>query len=219
LQSADGIDFTLLYQRQIPWGTLTWLTEVTCIYDFRFPEGETAFGLGLGSGNLVGFTTNPGASNEGFYQWKGNTRIDWAWQGFDLAATVRYNDGFDELDPDLLPRSVDSTVRLDLQASYDFTALLPVEEQPVPGYSKGSKEVVRGKDGAPLETASAQTSNYGRSILDHVLRGTVLTVGCTNVFDDDPPFASGEGGNAVGYPGFTYDATGRFVYVRLTKKF
>ena len=26
-------------------------------------------------------------------------------------------------------------------------------------------------------------------------------------------------GNSTGYPGFIYDATGRFVYVRLTKKF
>ena len=212
LQSGDGIDFTLLYQRQIPWGTLTWLTEVTWLYDFRFPQGETAFGLGLGSGNLVGFTTNPGASNEGFYEWKGNTSIDWAWQGFDLVATVRYNDGFDELDPDLLPRSVDSTVRLDLQASYDFTALIPVEEKPLPGYSKESAK--NGKGGA-VESLAEVSDSFGTRLL----RGTVLTIGCTNVFDDDPPFASGEGGNAVGYPGFTYDATGRFVYVRLTKKF
>ena len=100
-QSADGVDFTLLYTRPLPWGTLTWLTEVTWLYDFRFPEGETAFGLGLGGGNLVGFTTNPGASNEGFYEWKGDTRLDWAWKGFDFVATVRYIDGFDELDPDL----------------------------------------------------------------------------------------------------------------------
>jgi len=129
-----------------------------------------------------------------------------------LVATVRYNDGFDELDPDLLPRSVDSTVRLDLQASYDFTALIPVEEKPVPGYSK--EPAKNGKGGA-VETLAEVSDSFGTRLL----RGTVLTIGCTNVFDDDPPFASGEGGNAVGYPGFTYDATGRFVYVRLTKKF
>lgn len=211
-QSAEGIDFTLLYQRQIPWGTLTWLTEVTYLYDFRFPEGETAFGLGLGDGNLVGKTTNPGLSNEGYYEWRGQTRIDWAWKGFDLVATVRYIDGFDELDPDLNPRSVDSTIRLDLQASYDFTALVPVEEKPVAGYSKDAK-------GNANTAASNQTTEYSSTVWARLLKGTVITVGCTNVFDDDPPFASGEGGNAVGYPGSTYDATGRFVYVRLTKKF
>jgi outer membrane receptor protein involved in Fe transport len=52
-----------------------------------------------------------------------------------------------------------------------------------------------------------------------MLNGTTFTIGCNNVFDQDPPFASGQGGNSVGYPGFTYDATGRFYYVRLTKKF
>ena len=57
------------------------------------------------------------------------------------------------------------------------------------------------------------------SFWDTLLNGTTFTVGCNNVFDEDPPFSSGQGGNAVGYPGFTYDATGRFYYVRLTKKF
>jgi outer membrane receptor protein involved in Fe transport len=52
-----------------------------------------------------------------------------------------------------------------------------------------------------------------------MLKGTVFTIGCNNIFDKDPPFASGFGGNSVGYPGFTYDSTGRFYYVRLTKKF
>ena len=57
------------------------------------------------------------------------------------------------------------------------------------------------------------------SLWDHFLEGTIFTIGCNNVFDKDPPFSSGQGGNAVGYPGFTYDSTGRFVYARLTKKF
>src|SRR5204863_9187292 len=105
------------------------------------------------------------------------------------------------------------------QHSYDCPALLPLAEQPVPGYSKGEKEVVRGQDGATLEKAAAQTSNYQRTVLHHLLRGTIITIGCNNIFGQDPPKAWGEGGNAVGYPGFTYDATGRFVYVRLTKKF
>jgi iron complex outermembrane receptor protein len=56
-------------------------------------------------------------------------------------------------------------------------------------------------------------------VLSRLLKGTTLTIGCNNLFDTDPPFASGQGGNASGYPGFTYDATGRFVYARLTKKF
>ena len=89
----------------------------------------------------------------------------------------------------------------------------------MPGYAKSPKDFVHGKDGAPLEKAVAQTSNYGRTVWDHLLRGTIITIGCNNIFGQDPPQAFGEGGNGVGYPGFTYDATGRFVYGRLTKKF
>jgi hypothetical protein len=37
--------------------------------------------------------------------------------------------------------------------------------------------------------------------------------------DRNPPFSSGFGSNAEGYPGFLYDSTGRFLYVQLSKKF
>ncbi len=79
--------------------------------------------------------------------------------------------------------------------------------------------MTKGKDGAPTESAVAQTSNYSIPSWHQLLQNLTLTIGCNNVFGQDPPRASGEGGNGVGYPGFTYDATGRFVYVRLTKKF
>ena len=217
-QEARGFDFGLQYQRPTPWGTFTSLTQVTYLDEFIF-QGFIFREFGPDNGNLAGRTTDPGTSNEGWYKWKGNSQLDWTWKGFDLVGILRYNDGFHEFTPNLHQHWVHQTFFIDVQASYDFTALLPVEERPVPGYSKGEKEVVRGKDGNPLETASAQTSNYARSALDHLLRGTIITIGCNDVFGQDPPKAYGEGGNAVGYPGFTYDATGRFVYARLTKKF
>ncbi len=46
-----------------------------------------------------------------------------------------------------------------------------------------------------------------------------LTVGANNLFDKDPPFASGNGSNSVGYPGYLYSNTGRFWYTSLAKKF
>jgi iron complex outermembrane receptor protein len=46
-----------------------------------------------------------------------------------------------------------------------------------------------------------------------------ITVGVRNVLDEDPPFVSGWGGNTNGYPGFLYNAEGRFYYTSLTKKF
>ncbi len=92
-----------------------------------------------------------------------------------------------------------------------------IEDHPVPGYSKDGKSSASGKEGpAPGPTSE---SDYGLFTWQRLLQGTTLTLGCNNVFGQDPPDAFGQGGNAVGYPGFTYDATGRFVYVRLTKKF
>jgi iron complex outermembrane recepter protein len=51
------------------------------------------------------------------------------------------------------------------------------------------------------------------------LRDTRVSVGARNLFDKDPPFASGYGGNSNGYPGFIYNSEGRFLYVSLSKKF
>lgn len=48
---------------------------------------------------------------------------------------------------------------------------------------------------------------------------TKISVGARNLFDKDPPFASGFAGNSTGYPGFLYSAEGRFVYVSLTRRF
>lgn len=203
-ETANGIDFGLQYTLPTSFGTFTSITQVTYLNSFevqRVPGGPTE--------ELAGKTTNPSASNEGYYRWKGNSRLDWNWKSFDLIGTVRYIDGFDEEDPDGLPHEVDSRWLFDLQASFDFSALVSrTTTTTTAGYSKNDK-------GAPAPAISPVST----SVCDRLLNGTVITVGCTNVFDTDPPKAFGGGGNAVGYPGFTYDSTGRFVYVRLTKKF
>ena len=219
-QTARGVDFALSYQRETPLGTFTSTTQVTHLDAFIFPSFSTAF-VGAFHGNLAGTTTDPGASNEGWYRWKGDTRFDWAWNHFDLNVLCRFTDGFREIAPgaQMHRHYVHQTFFFDGQLSYDFTGLVRVESKPVPGYSKNPNEVVRGKDGTAKESASTQTSTYSDSLWSHLLRGTVLTIGCNNIFGQDPPKAFGEGGNAVGYPGFTYDSTGRFVYLRLTKKF
>jgi outer membrane receptor protein involved in Fe transport len=107
----------------------------------------------------------------------------------------------------------------DGQLSYDFTFVAPVENQPVAGYSKDAKDIQRGKDGKEQESATAQTSSYGLPIWKRCLNGTTITIGCDNIFGQDPPQAFGFGGNGTNYPDFLYDSTGRFVYVQLTKKF
>jgi iron complex outermembrane recepter protein len=51
------------------------------------------------------------------------------------------------------------------------------------------------------------------------LSDTRIALGARNVFDKDPPFSSGFGGNSTGYPSFLYSSEGRFVYISLTRKF
>lgn len=48
-----------------------------------------------------------------------------------------------------------------------------------------------------------------------LLNRTTVTLGCNNVFGHDPPRAN----TISNYADFTYDSTGRFVYVSLTKEF
>jgi hypothetical protein len=139
--------------------------------------------------------------------------------GFDLVGSVRYRDGFREHKPNLLLHWVNSTWYIDGQASYNFTFVPPVENAPVPGYSKDAKDVVRGKDSKVAETAPTQTANYALPMWKRILNGTTITVGCNDIFGQDPPDAFGEGGNAEGYPGGLYDSVGRFLYVSLDKKF
>jgi hypothetical protein len=154
-----GFDFGLYYQRPTQWGTFTSQTQVTYLDEFLFPQFIFAE-FGPTAGNLAGRTTDPGLSNEGWYKWKGQSSLDWNWKGFDLVTIVRFIDGFNEFTPNLHQHWVHQTWTFDGLLSYDFTALIPVEEQPVPGYAKSPKDFVRGKDGAPVEKAVAQTSNY-----------------------------------------------------------
>jgi iron complex outermembrane receptor protein len=206
-ETARGIDLGVQYQMQTSIGTFTSLTQVAYLDQFLFQQvaGERTL-------NLIGRTTNEGASDEGYYKWKADTRLDWAWNGFDFVATLRYIDGFHELKTDasgdlLIPHYVKQTFTLDLQASYEFRF---VENETASAYSKDSK----GSEGM-----STQNTTASLSICQRLLNGLRITVGCNNILDRDPPAAFGEGGNGVGYPGFTYDATNQFYYVRVTKKF
>src|SRR5438270_1038582 len=205
-QEARGYDFTLQYQKQTPWGTFTSLTQATYLDEFLYPQFIEAE-FGAHPGNLAGRTTDPATSNEGWYNWKGTSQLDWNSNHFDFIFPARYIDGFHEFLGNLNQHYVSQTWTFDVQATYDFTGLIKVENNPVPGYSKDAKEVARAKDGSFKETAAAQTANYGgvsdwRRIL---VDGTSITVGCNNITDRDPPFASAEDGSGQNYPGFTYD--------------
>jgi iron complex outermembrane receptor protein len=220
-QNARGIDLGMQYQKQTPWGTFTSYTQATYLDSFIFQSTPQ------GKGREVSGYTVGGIGGDGYLKWRGVSRLDWAWNGFDVIGTLRYLDGYRE---QVLSSAdiggtgpgkfhyVKHTWMFDVQGSYELTFVAPVEPQPVAGYSKDAKEVVRGKDGKAVETG--QTVNYSMPCWKNLLNNTKITVGCNNVFGQDPPDEIGfEFGNANGYPGFIYDAIGRFVYVELTKKF
>ncbi len=213
---ANGIDLGLQYVYPTPFGTFTSLTQVTWLNSYKFQVeagGKTSELAGVGAPGLAS------TSVDGFLRWRGVHRLDWAWNGFDVVGTVRYTDGFKELAGDGRNHYVSQTWVVDGQASYDFTFVPPVEDTPVAGYSKAGSDMSMGKDGKPAETAVAQTSSYSLPVWKRVLNGTTITLGCDNIFGQDPPSASGFGASPTKYPGFLYDATGRFVYIQLTKKF
>jgi hypothetical protein len=161
----------------------------------------------------------PGAANS--FPETANSRLDWAWHGFDLATTVHYLDGFHEsinfnfnipFNQGIFEHYVKQTWFFEVQASYNFVFVPAVETAPVPGYSK---DAASSGDGKSTKSAAAQTENFGLPCWKRLLNGTAVTLGCNNVFGHDPPDAF-TGSN---YADFLYDSTGRFVYVGLTKRF
>lgn len=64
----------------------------------------------------------------------------------------------------------------------------------------------------------AQVSYNFRDTRGPWLADTKVSIGARNVFDEDPPFASGFAGNSTGYPGFLYSSENRFVYVSISRK-
>jgi iron complex outermembrane recepter protein len=221
-ERARGIDIGLQYQWQTPWGVFTSLTQATYLDSFRLAFTQSAPALEVSNSALI-------IGDDAYLKWKGISRFDWAWKALDIVATVRYTAGFHEVlfkTQDVgtpLPDGkkehwVDQTWYFDAQATYEFIFTAPVEPQPVAGYSKGSDQVRRGKNGNAME--ATQTANDSLPCWKTLLNNTSLTAGCNNVFGQDPPRAYGSLFiNPFGYPGSIYDSTGRFVYVSLKKKF
>ena len=211
---ARGVDLGLQYQFQTSFGTFTSLTQATYLDSFRQP---------VIAGGPPKELSNSGSfdSTDALLKWKAISRLGWDWRNLELVATCRFIDGFHEIlfrDPSF-PNGkkehwVGQTWFFDVQATYDFVFAAPVESQPVAGYSKGPGKTVVG------ENNGTQNANYSRAGWKSFLNDTSITIGCNDVFGQDPPKAYGEFfTNPYGYPGSIYDSTGRFVYVSLTKKF
>jgi iron complex outermembrane receptor protein len=194
-QTARGFDFGLVYQLQTSFGVFTSQTDATYLTSFLLSIAKGAPALEVKK-QSTGF-------GEGTLEWKGRSRLDWTWHGFDLNTTVTYTDGFRELNPaGLREHWVKATWFFDGQASYDFTFVPGIEPQAVAGYSKDVR--------TPAQNISALSS------WERILNNTTLTVGCNNIFGQDPPTAFESN---TGYADFLYDSTGRFVYLSLKKQF
>jgi iron complex outermembrane recepter protein len=211
-QKARGVDFGLSYQLETGFGTFTWLTQATYLDSFQFAELPGQPELELRSG--VRPQSN---SDEAYLKWRANSQVDWAWKSFDLSLTAHYLDGFHEIlnkgpqFPDNIKEHwVKQTWFFDVRASYRF--LVPSALQSVAGYAKDGGKSASGKEVQPQGSATAQMANC---TWQHLLNDTTVTLGCNDVFGQDPPAAAA----IANYADFLYDSTGRFVYLSLTKKF
>jgi len=217
-ENGRGADLGGQYQIQTQYGTFTALSQWAYLDQFVFqPTIDTK-----GRNQIARVSDSLGG--DGWYRWRGVSRLDWAWHNWDLNATWHYVGGFREIIIQPAPQFANlvhehwtnPTNFIDGQLSYSLIFTPPVEQAPVAGYSKGGKEVVTGKDGKQIESTAA----YSMPCWQTILNNSTITVGCNNIFGQDPPKMFGFFfGNANNYPAFEYDNVGRFWYVELKKKF
>jgi iron complex outermembrane receptor protein len=229
--TARGVDLELQYQLQTGFGTFTSLTRATYLEDFMFGFPGDFRGwhvAGLANNDVIeGAFFGQVTGGDGWMRWRGTELIDWTWKNWTLDWTIHYLGGFREevarqslnhlvIDGHERWHYVNATSFQDASLSYSFIFAPPVESQPVAGYSKGGKEVIKSKEGKEIES----TASYSMPCWKTILNNTTLTVGVLDIFGEDPPTQLGfEQGNSTKYPGFNYDNLGRFVYGKLTKKF
>jgi hypothetical protein len=221
-ENARGVDLGAQYQLETSYGIWTFLSRWTYLdsFQYTFPGTVTREVAGrANNGPYEGSFFGDVTSGDAWFKWKGVTNLDWTWHNIDFNWTLRFWDGFWEqiyatrFDGFWKQHYVHPTWFNDAQLSYTLIFTPPVEAAPVPGYSKGGKEVV----GKEKETPPVP---YAMPCWKTILNNSTLTVGVNDIFGTDPPKEFGfELGNAFGIPGSTYDNLGRFWYVRLVKKF
>jgi iron complex outermembrane receptor protein len=118
-------------------------------------------------------------------------------------------------------QGLDGYVRWKAKGSADWTKG-DMSARLVANYTSGFEDL--DADGNPFQvysytTFDAQFTYTIHQQLGKYLENTKLTIGAFNLLDKNPPYSSGFGSNASGYPGFMYDSTGRFVYASLSRKF
>jgi len=196
-RKARGFDLGLTYQVETRFGTFTSNTQATFLDSLQFAQTPNAPEIELVNSDLAG-----GAAA---LQWKATSAFDWTWRGISAGMTAYYLDGFHEQDFRGNIHYVSQTWLFDVRASYAFHWVAP---SALTGAAAG--------DGKEMKSVvAAETTTRVLPRWQRFLDGTILTVGCNNVFGQDPPTAN----TGVNYPDNLYDPTGRFVYVSLRKEF
>jgi hypothetical protein len=132
--------------------------------------------------------------------------------GLDAGATVHYVGQY----YDNSPRKIREWTTLDLIVNYTFRLPRPVT-QPVPGYAKGGDKNPEMTDREDKNVTPVSTAEYSSSGWRAWLNNTTITLGMSNVFDQDPPFVTFNLGN--GFDPWQANIRGRVWYVALKKRF
>ncbi len=141
---------------------------------------------------------------------------EYRWQGFTASLVANYIPkvynalGRDPVNENYRRfQSIQDYATFDGRISYTFIRNeMPGATVPEP---KDSKSMRDAKNAAPPPVAGSTMS-----IMDRMLNGTTLAVGCNNILDRDPSFVDGANGNT---DLSVYDPYGRFLYFEIAKKF
>jgi TonB dependent receptor len=104
---------------------------------------------------------------------------------------------------------IEDYITVDGRISYTFTGKTTPAAAPMD--AKDGKGMMDGKSGGGAAAGVPQMNPVQR-----LLDGTTVTVGCNNLFDEDPRFVANQNG-ATDLS--VYDPFGRFVYFEISKKF
>jgi len=242
---VEGVDYEEIYILDSSMfghgdlGRWTFTLNGTYLSRFEFQPTPVSKRIGL-SGEFVtgasftGSLPHNRAYASAFYDGPADTWL----AGFDIGATVHYTGQYEDDNVDLTsgpnlaakpqtPRSgefpwrarkVREWTTLDLIASYTFN-LPPPASGAVPGLAKDGGKNVKIKDGNEKNVLPVSTAEYNPCGWRAWLNNTTISLGMQNVFDSDPPFVAGSGGDESNYDQSVATIKGRFWYLQLKKRF
>jgi len=224
---VEGLDYEAIYILDSSifgrgdFGRFTFTLNGTYLSRFEFQATPGSKRIGLSGEFVSGFSVTGSLPHNrayisAFYDGPADTWL----AGFDTGATVHYTGQYQDDNINLVPagraRKVREWTTLDLIASYTFNLPTPAAAE-VPGLTKDGGKNVKMPDGKEKSVLPVSTAEYNPCGWRAWLNQTTLTLGVQNVFDSDPPFVAGAGGN--NYDGSIATIKGRFWYVQVKKRF